>query len=138
MKTSCVAFLDNENALESVQTQAKRSSSSPLHSNDAMSRLCFILVHILLSWVKAIITTITRSRIRHNLFTATVESVIRRLEWTMSNAMASEGNYFSTVESLLYDHHQNHIGVVVYEGWSLVRDSYSLCCPLSVTRNMVV
>ena len=27
--------------------------------------------------------------------------------------------------NLLYDHPQNHIGVVVYEGWSLVRDSYT-------------
>ena len=31
----------------------------------------------------------------------------------------------SIVEPLLYDHPQNHIGVVVYEGWSLVRDSYT-------------
>ena len=31
----------------------------------------------------------------------------------------------STVEPLLYDHPQNHIGVVVKEGWSLVRDSYT-------------
>ena len=30
-----------------------------------------------------------------------------------------------TVEPLLYDHPQNHIGVVVKEGWSLVRDSYT-------------
>ena len=30
-----------------------------------------------------------------------------------------------TVEPLLYDHPQNHIGVVVSEGWSLVRDSYT-------------
>ena len=29
-----------------------------------------------------------------------------------------------TVEPLLYDHPQNHIGVVE-EGWSLVRDSYT-------------
>ena len=37
-----------------------------------------------------------------------------------------EGVSFNvTVEPLLYDHPQNHIGVVVYEGWSLVRDSYT-------------
>ena len=32
---------------------------------------------------------------------------------------------YNTVEPLLYDHPQNHIGVVVSEGWSLVRDSYT-------------
>ena len=31
----------------------------------------------------------------------------------------------NTVKPLLYDHPQNHIGVVVLEGWSLVRDSYT-------------
>ena len=44
----------------------------------------------------------------------------------------------SAVESLVYDHPQNHIGVVVYEGWSLVRDSDMLRCSNNVTRNMVV
>ena len=38
---------------------------------------------------------------------------------------------YVTVEPLLYDHPQNHIGVVVYEGWSLVKDSYThrMPCP---------